>query len=147
MRTTSRRSAAAAALVLLLCPLAACSSSDNAAPQLNSTTPSVRPEDGTAAVGHRFTPDPTIVDPHPLAFTSWTRLADNRIGVNFQTGNPECFGIDATVTETETQVRVALRGGTRADAVGKMCTMNLVFGTVEITLDAPLRDREVVDVS
>lgn len=146
MRTTSRFTAATAAIAVLLSPLTACSNTDDAAPQPSSTvTPSARPEDGNAGIGHRFTLDPTIVEPHPLAFSSWTRLGDNTIGVNFQTGNPECFGVDVTVTETAEQVRVALRGGTRADAVGKMCTMNAVFGTVEITLDSPLGSREVVD--
>ncbi|MFE6919827.1 hypothetical protein ACFVAV_02155 [Nocardia sp. NPDC057663] len=145
MRTTSRFTAAAAAMAVLLSPLTACSSSDDAAPQSNSTTPSARPEDGNASIGHRFTPDPTIVNPNPLPFTSWTRLGDNTIGVNFQTGNPECFGVDATVTESATAVSVALRAGTRADAVGKMCTMNAVFGTMEITLTSPLANRQVVD--
>lgn len=146
MRTTSRFTAATAVIAVLMSPLMACSSTDDAAPQpSSSSTASARPEDGNAAIGHRFTPDPTIVDPHPIAFSSWTRLGDNRIGVNFQTGNPECVGVDVTVTETAEQVQVALRGGTRADAVGKMCTMNAVFGTVEITLDAPLGSREVVD--
>lgn len=145
MRTTSRFTAAAAATAVLLSPLTACSSSDDAAPQSNTTTASARPEDGNASLGHRFTPDPTIVDPHPLTFTSWTRLGDNMIGVNFQTGNPECFGVDATVTESDTAVSVALRSGTRADAVGKMCTMNAVFGTMEITLKSPLGNRQVVD--
>ncbi|WP_316576102.1 hypothetical protein [Nocardia canadensis] len=145
MRTTSRFTAAAAALAVLLSPLTACSDSDDAAPQSHSTTTSVRPEDGNASLGHRFTPDPTIVNPHPLPFTSWTRLSDNTIGVNFQTGNPECYGVDVTVTESATAVTVALRAGTRADAVGKMCTMNAVFGTVEIVLAAPLGSRQVVD--
>ncbi|MGW5434990.1 hypothetical protein [Nocardia asteroides] len=145
MRTMSRFTAAAAVLAVLSGPLTACSSSDDAAPQSNSTTASARPEDGNASLGHRFTADPTIVDPHPLPFTSWTRLSDNTIGVNFQTGNPECFGVDATVTESADAVTVALRAGTRADAVGKMCTMNAVFGTIDITLKAPLGSRQVID--
>lgn len=102
-------------------------------------------EDPDAAPGQIFTPDPTIVDAHPIPFGSWTRVADNRIAVHFQTGVPECFGVDATVTETDTTVTVELREGTRADAVDKMCVMMAVFGTLELPLKAPLGDRRVVN--
>lgn len=102
-------------------------------------------EDPDADPGQIFTPDPTIVDAHPIPFTSWTRVADDRIAIHFQTGVPECFGVDATVTETDTTVTVELREGTRADAVDKMCVMMAVFGTLELPLKAPLGNRQVVN--
>lgn len=115
------------------------------APVVTTTSATNTPsEDPDADPGQVFTPDPTIVDAHPIPFTSWTRVADDRIALHFQTGVPECFGVDATVTETDTTVTVELREGTRADAVDKMCVMMAVFGTLEVPLRAPLGDRQVV---
>lgn len=145
MRTTSRLTAAAAALVVLLGPLAACSSAEDSAPHQDSGT--TRPEDNAASFGHRFTPDPTLIDPNPLPFTSWTRLGEDTIAVNFQTGNPACYAVDAIVTETPDTVTIALYSGTRADAVGKMCTMDMVFATLELPLDSPLANRKVLDAT
>ncbi|OQS12654.1 hypothetical protein B0T36_24105 [Nocardia donostiensis] len=110
----------------------------------STTAPSTPPEDSNAQPGRLFTADPTIVDAHPIPITSWTRIGEDRIAVHFETGVPECYGVDYTLTETDTAVTVELRGGTRADAVGKMCVMMAVLGTLEIPLDAPLGDREVL---
>ncbi|MFD4456946.1 hypothetical protein [Nocardia sp. NPDC058480] len=145
MRTMSRYTAAAAAVAVLIAPLTACGSSDDPAPQHVTSNANSRPEDPKPGIGQPFIADPTLVDPHPIPFTSWNRLSDTKISVNFQTGNPECYAVDATVTETSEAVTVALRSGTRADAVNKMCTMNAVFGTLEIPLGSPLGTREVRD--
>jgi hypothetical protein len=71
-------------------------------------------------------------------------VADDRIAVNFQTGSPECYGVDASTTETDSTVTIELRSGTRADATGRMCTMIAVFGTLEVPLKAPLGNRQVL---
>ncbi|MGF0320448.1 hypothetical protein [Nocardia fluminea] len=145
MRTMSRYTAAAAAVAVLIAPLTACGSSETPAPQPDTSNTDSRPEDPNPGIGQPFTADPTLVNPHPIPFTSWNRLSDNKISVNFQTGNPECYAVDATVTETAEAVTVALRSGTRADSVNKMCTMNAVFGTLEIPLSSPLGSRQVLD--
>ncbi|WP_280437462.1 hypothetical protein [Nocardia carnea] len=106
--------------------------------------PSTPTEDPTADPGQMFTADPTIVGAHPIPFTSWTRVAEDRIAVHFETGVPACYGVDASVTETATTVTVELRNGTRADATDKMCVMMAVFGTLEIQLEAPLGERRVL---
>jgi len=113
-------------------------------PSTSTSEPSTPIEDPAAQPGHLFTADPTIVRAHPVGFTSWNRVADDRIAVNFETGVPECYGMDATVTETDTAVTVELRNGTRADSVDKMCVMSAVFGTMELQLDEPLGDRQVL---
>ncbi|MFD4355121.1 hypothetical protein ACFWPX_21375 [Nocardia sp. NPDC058518] len=145
MRTMSRYTAAAAAVAVLIAPLTACGSSDDPAPQQVTSKANSRPEDPKPGIGQPFIADPTLVNPNPIPFTSWNRLSENKISVNFQTGNPECYAVDATVTETAEAVTVALRSGTRADSVNKMCTMNAVFGTLEIPLSSPLGTREVLD--
>ncbi|MFE1596509.1 hypothetical protein [Nocardia sp. NPDC058705] len=145
MRTMSRRTATVATLAVLLTPLTACTSSESAAPEPDSSRTNVRPEEPSATFGHPFTSDPTLLYPQLISFTSWNRLGDNKISIFFQTGNPECHGVEAVATETVASILVALRSGIRADAVDKMCTMNAVFGTLDITLDAPVRNRQVID--
>ena len=127
----------------------ACGSDETAAPEPGpaasaTSTPAPAPEPGTpteapgADPGRIFTADPTIVGAHPIAFTSWTRVAADRIAVHFESGVPERYGVDATVSENDSSVTVTLRQGTRADATDKMCVMMAVFGTLEIQLDGPL---------
>ncbi|MGX1805785.1 hypothetical protein ACWIGI_08725 [Nocardia sp. NPDC055321] len=146
-----RRLLASAAAGLLCLGVAACGNTENAddSPQSGITTSAglaTPAEASPGQIGRPFTADPAIVNPHPLEFDSWTRLDGNKISVNFQTGAPECYGVDATVTETDKTVTVALRSGTRPDAVGKMCTMIMVFGSLEVELKSPVGDRTVLSV-
>ncbi|MEU8896292.1 hypothetical protein [Nocardia sp. NPDC048505] len=139
------------ALVLAL-GLTGCGDSGTDGAQRNSSATSssaaaTPTEDADAKPGKIFTADPTIVTPHPIPFTSWQRVVPDRIAINFQTGNPACYGVDATTTESGETVTIELRSGTRADAVGRMCTMEVVFGTLEVTLRAPLGDRKVLSAS
>ncbi|WP_378734099.1 hypothetical protein [Nocardia brasiliensis] len=151
-RISGGRAAAAVAVVLGCLVAAGCGGTDDGVAQPNTITstsaaPSTPTEDSGPSTGRQFTADPTIVGAHPIPFTSWTRLADNRIAVNFQTGSPECYGVDATVRETDSTVTVELRSGARADAVGRMCTMIAVFGTLEVPLKAPLGNRQVLSAA
>ncbi|MEU4344530.1 hypothetical protein AB0H00_25245 [Nocardia sp. NPDC023852] len=148
-RIPAGRAVAAVAVVLACLTAAGCGGSNDDGKQQNTSTtsataPSTPIEDPKGNQGNGFTADPTIVSPHPIPFRSWTRLADNRIAVNFETGAPECYGVDASVTETDATVTIELRSGTRADAVGRMCTMIAVFGTLEVQLKAPLGNRTVL---
>ncbi|NKY48715.1 hypothetical protein [Nocardia vermiculata] len=149
----ARRRVTAAAVAFLALPallVTACGNSDDDAAQTTaSSTPSVSPptEQNPPEPGRLFTADPTITNTHPLHFDSWSRVADDRIAVNFQTGSPECYGVDATATETDTTVTVDLKSGTLPSAVGRMCTMIAVFGTLEIPLKQPLGDREVLSAN
>lgn len=91
----------------------------------------------------QFTARPDIVEAGPLTVQSYSRVADDRIALQFETGTPECFGVDATVTENDDVVTVALRGGRLPEARDRMCIMIAVSGTVEVPLAAPLGDRTV----
>ncbi|WP_330184861.1 hypothetical protein OHB26_15485 [Nocardia sp. NBC_01503] len=147
--TRGRRLTATAVAALLSLTLAACGDTEKTGDKTTTGTgttsadpaPTEAPQ---GQLGREFTADPGIVNPHPLQFDSWTRLADDKIAVNFTTGSPECYGVDVTTTETAKSVTIALRSGTRADAVGRMCTMIAVFGSLQIQLKSPLGDREVL---
>ena len=64
--------------------------------------------------------------------------------VHFTTGTPECYGVHATVAETAETVTVELREGTLPGAVRRACIMIAVSGTLEVPLQGPLGDRQVV---
>lgn len=132
-----RAIAALAALILLL----------TAAPLAHADTVVVpeRPFDESRTV---FVDDPLIVDPRPLPIESWSRTArPDTIAVQFSTGVPQCSGVHASVHETAEAVTVELLGGTPPDAVGRMCIMLAVFGTVEVPLQTPLGDRAVLSTT
>jgi hypothetical protein len=93
-----------------------------------------------------FVDNPAIIDPHPIAFDSWSRGPDDRtVALHFTTGTPTCYGVHATVDETPATVTVDLQGGTLPEAVGRACILIAVSGTIEVPLQSPLGDRQVLD--
>ena len=94
-----------------------------------------------------FTANPAIVSPHSIPFQSWSRVGGrtDAIAVHFTAGSPDCYGVDATATETSESVSIELRTGKLPSSVGKMCTMIAVLGTLEVPLTAPLGNRAVID--
>ncbi|MFZ2528636.1 MAG: hypothetical protein WAX14_13445 [Rhodococcus sp. (in: high G+C Gram-positive bacteria)] len=132
MRPTTFLTCVLTACVLTL---TACGAGDADVPPL--------PEEPTPADATVFTARTGLLDPQPVAVTSWSPVADDRIAVHFQTGTPECYGVDATVTETTTSVSVSLLGGMLPEAEGQMCIMVAVDGVLEVPLQSPLAERTV----
>lgn len=122
-------------------PAASADTSDPTA----TASPSEMPPVGTPTV---FEDNTRIVDSHPLRFDAWSRPPDgNSVIVYFTSGTPQCNGVHATVQETDDTVEIALRGGTPPEAVGKMCVMIALQGSLEVPLENPLGDRRVLSVS
>ncbi len=131
-------------LALLVCSFLAAGGVPVAAADPTTVAPPERPSGEPGVV---FTDNPSIVDPHPMPVDSWSRLPnDDALAVHFTTGSPECYGVHATVRETAQTVTVELRSGSLPEAVGRMCIMIAVFGTVEVPLQSPLGDRKVLSV-
>ena len=93
-----------------------------------------------------FTDNPAIVDSHPLGVESWSAVGADVLELRFTTGTPQCFGVHAIVHETPETVTIELRGGTLPEAVGRACIMIAVFGSLDVQLQQPLGDREVISV-
>ena len=91
-----------------------------------------------------FTDNPAIVDSHPLQVESWSPVGEDVVEVRFTTGTPECFGVHAIVHETPQTVTIELRGGTLPEAVNRACIMIAVFGSLDVQLQQPLGNRQVV---
>ena len=47
--------------------------------------------------------------------------------------------------ETDTTVTISLRTGTLPEAADKMCILVAVFGTLEVQLQGPLGNRQVIN--
>jgi hypothetical protein len=117
------------------------------APAAVAEPTTVAPPEVPPAPGVVFTNDPSIVDPHPMAVESWSRVgAGDVLALHFTTGTPECYGVNAGVHETAENVTVELRGGTRPEAVGRACIAIALFGTLEVPLQSPVGDRQVLSV-
>jgi hypothetical protein len=98
--------------------------------------------------GVMFVDNPAIVDPHPMRVESWSRAAgDNAVNVNFTSGTDTCYGVHATVQETEQTVTVDLHGGTLPEAVDRACIMIALFGTLDVPLETPLGHRLVLSAA
>ena len=131
-----------AVLAALVCILAVWT-----APTASAQPTTVAPPEVPSTPGPVLTDDPSIVEVHPMPVESWSRTGDDRaLAVHFWTGTPECYGVNAAVTETAEDVTVELRGGTRPDAVGRACIAIAVSGTLELPLGSPLGDRKVLSV-
>ncbi|MBH0776178.1 hypothetical protein [Nocardia bovistercoris] len=149
-RAPSARIAAVVTAFALAAAAGGCGSGEESGPTSSAatTTPASTPSrDPEAAAGRMFTADTTIVGARPIPFTTWTLAAPDRVAVGFQTGSPECYGVDARVTESDKAVTIEIRSGTKANAVGRMCTMVAVFGTLEVPLKAPLGDRMLLSAT
>ncbi|SKY44379.1 Uncharacterised protein [Mycobacteroides abscessus subsp. bolletii] len=82
-----------------------------------------------------------------MIFQTWSRTpSGDAVLVYFTTGTPQCHGVHATVHETDDAIEIALRGGTPPDAVGKMCTMIAVQGSLLVPLENPLAEQRVLSV-
>ena len=95
-----------------------------------------------------FVDNPAIVDPHPMLAESWSRVADQQaVALHFTTGTPECYGVHATVAETPETVTVELREGALPGAGARPCILIAVSGSLEVPLQGPLGDRQVLSVA
>jgi hypothetical protein len=94
----------------------------------------------------KFTDNPSIVDSHPLRVESWSVAGEDALQLRFTTGTPECFGVHAVVHETPQTVTIELHGGTLPEAAGRACILIAVFGSLDVQLQQPLGDREVISV-
>jgi hypothetical protein len=95
--------------------------------------------------GTTFVDDPAIIDPHPLAAESWSRLdPEPALAVNISVGSPDCYGVHATVQETEETVTVTLTSGRRSDHARMVCTMMILPGKLYVPLAGAVGGRTVL---
>lgn len=149
---------AAAVLVSATLVLAACGDDDGdvtaggpgGADEPVSTT--VDPADPTGPTD----PEPEVVEPtgnaNDVHRIDWQELRDVDDGddrthlVTFWGGVAPCFVVDhVDVEEAPEQVTITVFAGSAPEAEGQACIELAKHMAVEVTLDEPLGDREVVD--
>ncbi|OKH85004.1 hypothetical protein EB75_02360 [Mycobacterium sp. ST-F2] len=97
-----------------------------------------------ATPGTTFVDDPSIRDAYPLTAESWSRLdPEPALALNISIGSPDCYGVHATVQETEQTVVVTLTSGRRSDREQMVCTMMIMPGKIVVPLAGPVGDRTV----
>lgn len=97
-----------------------------------------------ATPGTTFVDDPSIRDAYPVTPESWSRLdPEPALALNISIGSPDCYGVHATVQETEQTVVVTLTSGRRSDREQMVCTMMIMPGKVVVPLAGPVGDRTV----
>ena len=111
-----------------------------------SATP-VRADEPADRAEIAFADNPSVVDSRPLPIDSWSQMEgdhEEALALHFTIGSPACSGVHVTVHETDEAVAVELRSGRLPAAVGRMCSMIAVFGVLEVPLQSPLGDRQVL---
>lgn len=93
----------------------------------------------------RFADRSDLVNTEPISFDAWSPL-ENAAGIRvyFLSGTPACYGVHAVATETADTVTVALESGLLPEAADRMCTAKAVLAATDITLDAPVGERQVL---
>ena len=89
----------------------------------------------------RETPDPRVVDAHPVAIDHFAIGPDGRtVIVSFYGGNQTCFGlqkVDVQAGDDGTPT-ITVYEGTHPEAVGQVCTMEALLKSTVVTLDVPI---------
>ena len=137
----------------------ASSSSSTAAPAAPSATPTAQDAEGaggasvsTGAPAATGTPGEgpqlwesrdDLIDPQPLAWSSWQEVEPGVIEVTFLTGPASCLGVRASVDQGPERVTINLAQGTYPGA-DETCRAIAVRARMRILLDRPLDGRGVV---
>lgn len=82
---------------------------------------------------------------HYVRLGEYEEIDDDVLRFHFYMGNFDCNGLQYRVEETDEEVAVAVISGTREGVDG--CTEEAVYGAIDVELDEPVGDREVVDLS
>jgi len=82
---------------------------------------------------------------HYVRLGDYEVIDDDVLRFHFYMGNFDCYGVQHSVEETEDEVAVAVITGMRQGV--DACTDEAVLGAVDVELDGPVGNREVVDLS
>lgn len=82
---------------------------------------------------------------HYLERGDYEEVEDDVLRFYVFMGNPNCYGLQYEVEETDDEVAVAVISGMREGV--DVCTADGFFGALDVELDEPVGDRDVVDLS
>lgn len=80
-----------------------------------------------------------------VGWDSYTQYTDTSITFSTQMGTPTCYGLRYEVQESADEVAVAIIQGSLRDEE-QFCALEIHPTTMNVELDAPLGDRDVVEL-
>lgn len=84
-----------------------------------------------------------LIDPQPVEWRSWRAAEGTVVEFVVTAGPAACFGAQAEVVETETEVRVGLRVGRLPEAADRECPAVTLESVVPVALAADLGARQI----
>lgn len=91
-------------------------------------------------------PKPGTVAVHPISWQHHEVLAESKVRVFFYSGVEPCYVLDhVEVGHTEHKLLITLHEGSDPGAHGVACVDIAEAKAVDVTFDAPIGDRDIVD--
>lgn len=107
-----------------------------------------------SSAAHRVEPEDRVlrsdeepVDPDPVPINRWEQVGEDELLLYVTSGPPECEGAAVDLSEAEDEIRVGVSVGVRASRGEMACAAVAVESVVEVALESPVGDREVVDTN
>ncbi len=105
-------------------------------------------ESGDAS-GEGFDIQSTTSHPELVSAQKWLiddviTIDEQTLGVRYQAGAEPCSLANVTVTETDTSVTVLLETGLNPNAAAMSCIAQVFDYEIQVALDQPLGDREII---
>ncbi len=89
---------------------------------------------------------PDMISGQPAPIEEIRTIDEQTIGVRYQNGSEPCSLADVTVTESDTEITVALQTGLHPNAAAMSCIAQVLGYEIQVELDAPIGDRSIVAV-
>lgn len=136
---TARVTRQVVAVSIVLLALTACSAPDrDNAPAEQTPTGSNDGSDGTT---HE-----ELTAERPVEWYDYQTVSDTSIQLFFFAGSEHCYGVRSQVHETPERIEVAVIEGELPDAPD-VCTLEAREATLVVELDAPIGQRDVVELT
>jgi len=89
--------------------------------------------------------DEEPLDPEPVPLDGWEQVGEDVLRLYVTSGPSRCHGAEVDLAENEDEIRVGVSVGVRASAGELACAAVTVESIVDVPLESPVGDREVVD--
>lgn len=89
---------------------------------------------------------PEMIEETQATWDEYEEISETQLRLELFSGNPTCYGVRTVVEEDEDEVRIAAITGTLPEAEDQACTQEALYVSVDVELEEPLGDREVVQL-
>ncbi len=111
-----------------------------------TTTDADPADDGSSGDYQPTDAQSDLISGQPAPIDEVRVIDDQTIGVRYQNGSEPCSLADVSVTESDTEITVALQTGLHPNAAAMSCIAQVLGYEIQVNLDAPIGDRTIVPV-